>query len=156
MVVGDPGRAEREYRAELELFPAHYQAWANLGILLVQIGRPAEAERFLVEHLAAAPGQLRVFGRQQWTAPVASGSNPPESMPSNWESPPRKEKSMPSEKCGPSSAQPSLRAAPAERMAILELRAMRGWSKAETARRFFVTDDTIRTWLRRADDDSHS
>jgi hypothetical protein len=40
-----------------------------------------------------------------------------------------------------------------ERMAILELRAMRGWSKAETARRFFVTDDTIRAWLRRADDD---
>jgi transposase len=43
---------------------------------------------------------------------------------------------------------------PAERMAILELRAMRGWSKAETARRFFVSDDTIRTWLRRAEDDS--
>ena len=40
-----------------------------------------------------------------------------------------------------------------ERMAILELRAIRGWSKAETARRFFVTDDTIRAWLRRADDD---
>jgi putative transposase len=43
---------------------------------------------------------------------------------------------------------------PIERMAILELRAMRGWSKAETARRFFVSDDTIRTWLRRSDDDS--
>ena len=41
-----------------------------------------------------------------------------------------------------------------ERMAILELRAIRGWNKAETARRFFVTDDTIRAWLRRADDDS--
>ena len=41
-----------------------------------------------------------------------------------------------------------------ERMAILQLRAMRGWNKAETARRFFVTDDTIRAWLRRADDDS--
>ena len=40
-----------------------------------------------------------------------------------------------------------------ERMAILELRAIRGWSKAETARRFFVTDDTVRSWLRRADDD---
>lgn len=40
-----------------------------------------------------------------------------------------------------------------ERMAILELRALRGWSKAETARRFFVTDDTIRAWLGRADDD---
>jgi len=43
---------------------------------------------------------------------------------------------------------------PTERMAILELRALRGWSKAETARRFFVSDDTIRAWLRRADDDS--
>ena len=41
-----------------------------------------------------------------------------------------------------------------ERMAILELRAMRGWNKAETARRFFVSDDPIRAWLRRADDDS--
>jgi len=41
-----------------------------------------------------------------------------------------------------------------ERMAILELRAMRGWNKTETARRFFVTDDTIRVWLRRVDDDS--
>ena len=40
-----------------------------------------------------------------------------------------------------------------ERMAILVRRAMRGWSKAEAARRFFVTDDTIRAWLRRADDD---
>jgi hypothetical protein len=34
-----------------------------------------------------------------------------------------------------------------ERMAILQLRAIRGWNKAETARRFFVTDDTIRVWL---------
>ena len=41
-----------------------------------------------------------------------------------------------------------------ERMTILQLRAMRGWSKAETARHFFVTDDTIRSWLRRVDDDS--
>ena len=41
-----------------------------------------------------------------------------------------------------------------ERMAILQLRAMRGWNKAETARRFFITDDTIRAWLRRVDDDS--
>ena len=41
-----------------------------------------------------------------------------------------------------------------ERMAILQLRAMRGWNKAETARRFFVTDDTIRAWLKRIDDDS--
>lgn len=42
--------------------------------------RPAEAERFLVERFGAGPGQLRVFGRQQWTAPVASGTNPPDAM----------------------------------------------------------------------------
>jgi len=43
-------------------------------------GRPADAEVFLTERFGAAPGQLRVFGRQQWTAPVASGSNPPAAM----------------------------------------------------------------------------
>jgi hypothetical protein len=32
---------------------------------------------------------------------------------------------------------------PIERMAILELRAMRGWSKVETARRFGIAPDTI-------------
>lgn len=42
--------------------------------------RPAEAEQQLLTLFDAAPGQLRVFGRQQWTAPVASGSNPPEAM----------------------------------------------------------------------------
>jgi len=43
---------------------------------------------------------------------------------------------------------------PLQRMAILELRAMRGWSKAETARRFFVSAETIAAWNQRADDDS--
>jgi 4-hydroxy-3-polyprenylbenzoate decarboxylase len=42
--------------------------------------RPAEAESFFTDRFAAQPGQLRVFGRQQWTAPVASGSNPPDAM----------------------------------------------------------------------------
>lgn len=42
--------------------------------------RPAEAEQQLTALFQAAPGQLRVFGRQQWTAPVASGSNPPAAM----------------------------------------------------------------------------
>lgn len=42
--------------------------------------RPAEAEVFLNEYFATEPGQLRVFGRQQWTAPVASGTNPPDAM----------------------------------------------------------------------------
>jgi 4-hydroxy-3-polyprenylbenzoate decarboxylase len=42
--------------------------------------RPAEAERFFSDYLSARPGQLRVFGRQEWTAPVASGTNPPDAM----------------------------------------------------------------------------
>ena len=37
-------------------------------------GRPAEISRFLIEHYDAAPDQVRVFGREEWTAPVASGS----------------------------------------------------------------------------------
>ncbi len=43
-------------------------------------GRAADAEAMLTERCGAAPGQLRVFGRQQWTAPPASGSNPPAAM----------------------------------------------------------------------------
>ncbi len=31
-------------------------------------------QAFLTERYQAAPGQLRVFGNQQWTAPIASGS----------------------------------------------------------------------------------
>lgn len=42
--------------------------------------RPKDAERFFTEYLGARPGQLRVFGRQQWTAPVASGTSPPDAM----------------------------------------------------------------------------
>ncbi|BCU07385.1 flavin prenyltransferase UbiX [Allochromatium tepidum] len=42
--------------------------------------RSGEAESFLSERFQAAPGQLRVFGRQEWTAPVASGSHPAEAM----------------------------------------------------------------------------
>jgi 4-hydroxy-3-polyprenylbenzoate decarboxylase len=41
---------------------------------------PADMERFFTERFHAAPGQLRVFGRQEWTAPVASGTNPPDAM----------------------------------------------------------------------------
>jgi flavin prenyltransferase len=35
---------------------------------------PAETARFLAERFGAAPGQLRVFGKEEWGAPVASGS----------------------------------------------------------------------------------
>jgi 4-hydroxy-3-polyprenylbenzoate decarboxylase len=42
--------------------------------------QPGEMEFLLAERFDAEPGQLQVFGRQQWMAPVASGSNPPEAM----------------------------------------------------------------------------
>jgi 4-hydroxy-3-polyprenylbenzoate decarboxylase len=56
------------------------QVVARMEVDLDLPGQPAEAERLLSARFSAAPGQLRVFGRQQWTAPVASGSNPPKAM----------------------------------------------------------------------------
>jgi hypothetical protein len=42
---------------------------------------------------------------------------------------------------------------PTERMAILELRATRGWSAAQTARTFLLEPDTIASWTRRIDEE---
>ncbi|MBA3582499.1 MAG: UbiX family flavin prenyltransferase [Gammaproteobacteria bacterium] len=42
--------------------------------------RPREIERFFTEHYSAAQGQLAVFDRNQWTAPVASGSGAADAM----------------------------------------------------------------------------
>ena len=43
-------------------------------------GRAAEVEAELAARFDSAPGQLRVFGREEWFAPPASGSNPPDAM----------------------------------------------------------------------------
>ena len=56
------------------------QVVANMETDLRLPSRPDEMQVYLSERLHAGPGQLQVFGRQQWTAPVASGSNPPEAM----------------------------------------------------------------------------
>ena len=42
--------------------------------------RAEELAAFLVDKYASKPGQLRVFGREAWFAPVASGSNPSDAM----------------------------------------------------------------------------
>ena len=43
--------------------------------------RPAEAKAALLARLPAVdPEKLAVFGREEWFAPVASGSNPPDAM----------------------------------------------------------------------------
>lgn len=43
-------------------------------------GTPADQEQFLSQMYKAKPNQLKVFGREQWMAPVASGSGAPSKM----------------------------------------------------------------------------
>lgn len=42
--------------------------------------KPQALEAFLTERYAAKAGQIRVFGKQDWMAPVASGSGAPSAM----------------------------------------------------------------------------
>ncbi len=43
-------------------------------------GQAAQLEAFLSDYYQAAPGQLRVYGKEDWMAPPASGSGAPSSM----------------------------------------------------------------------------
>jgi len=42
--------------------------------------RPRDMQKFLTELYHAAPEQIQVFGKEEWTAPIASGSGVPEAM----------------------------------------------------------------------------
>jgi len=42
--------------------------------------RPKDIEHYLGEHYQHLPGKLRVFGMEQWSAPVASGSHVPRAL----------------------------------------------------------------------------
>ncbi len=57
---------------------AHIVAKQELGITLP--ARAIDLERQLSSGMQTRPGQLRVFGREDWNAPVASGSNPADAM----------------------------------------------------------------------------
>ena len=57
---------------------AHIVAKQELGVALP--ARASELEKQLSAGLNARDGQLRVFGRDDWNAPVASGSNPADAM----------------------------------------------------------------------------
>lgn len=43
-------------------------------------GSSAAIQSYLTEYFAVQNGQLQVFGKTQWTAPIASGSNVPDAM----------------------------------------------------------------------------
>jgi len=57
---------------------AHIVAKQELGVALP--ARASDLETQLSESLNVRDGQLRVFGRDDWNAPVASGSNPADAM----------------------------------------------------------------------------
>lgn len=70
-------------RAEVEVFFLISQA-AQLVVAtetdLTLPPKPQALEAFLTEHYRAKPGQIRVFGKQDWMSPVASGSGAPGAM----------------------------------------------------------------------------
>jgi len=43
-------------------------------------GQAADMEQFFTQRYQAKPNQIKVFGREQWMAPVASGSGAPSTM----------------------------------------------------------------------------
>lgn len=62
------------------LYSQAAQIVAQMETDLVLPSRASEAQAMLCARYGVSDRQLQVFGRQQWTAPPASGSNPPEAM----------------------------------------------------------------------------
>ncbi len=62
------------------LYSQAAQVVAKQEMDLTLPARTAEAEALFTERFKARPGQLRVFGREEWFAPVASGSNAADAM----------------------------------------------------------------------------
>lgn len=56
------------------------QIVAHQEMDMVLPSRPQDAERVLFERLGNFSGELKVFGRDDWFAPMASGSNPGDAM----------------------------------------------------------------------------
>ncbi len=56
------------------------QIVAQQEMQLALPSRAKEVEQLFSRRFNAAAGQLRVFGREEWFAPVASGSNPADAM----------------------------------------------------------------------------
>lgn len=56
------------------------QIVVNMETDLELPSQPSEIQALLSDYFHAKEGQLKVFGRQQWMAPVASGTNPADAM----------------------------------------------------------------------------
>ena len=63
----------------LMVSPAAQIVFATESSLKVP-SQPKEMQSFFVNHFNANADQLEVFGKDQWMAPVASGSNAPDAM----------------------------------------------------------------------------
>lgn len=62
------------------LYSQAAQIVAKQEMALELPSRPAEARAALLAHLQRPDAALEVYGREEWFAPVASGSNPPDAM----------------------------------------------------------------------------
>lgn len=62
------------------LYSQAAQVVARQELNLELPSRPEEAKSLLLARYPDHPGRLDVYGREEWFAPVASGSNPPDAM----------------------------------------------------------------------------
>ena len=70
---------EQHCRVQL-LYSQAAQVVAQMELGLQLPSQPDQTRRLLESRYDLPEGQLQVYGRQQWTAPVASGSNPPDAL----------------------------------------------------------------------------
>jgi 4-hydroxy-3-polyprenylbenzoate decarboxylase len=70
-------------KADVRVYLLYSQAAQIVARQEMDLSLPARAKdaaEFFSTRFGAAPGQLQVFGREEWFAPVASGSNPADAM----------------------------------------------------------------------------
>ena len=70
-------------KADVRVYLLYSQAAQIVARQEMDLSLPARAKdaaAFFSARFGAAPGQLQAFGREEWFAPVASGSNPADAM----------------------------------------------------------------------------